>query len=147
MESYMKNSKLLGTYNLVSWENRHESGKITHPLGPDAKGIISYSPDGFVFVHIMANNRVKHAVDDLFGGEVSEIRGSATTHISYCGTYEIEGNEVIHHVSISSFPNWVLSDQRRNFELKNGQLSLSAHGLQVGSEYVDAYLVWKRVKG
>ena len=142
----MENNKLQGTYNLISWENRHESGKITYPLGPDAKGIISYSPDGFVFVHIMANNRTKHAVSDMFGGEVSEIKDSATTHISYCGTYEIEGNEVIHHVFISSFPNWVLSDQRRKFECNNDQLALSAHGLQVGSEYVDAYLTLRRVR-
>ncbi len=48
----MNNNSLNGTYNLVAWENRHESGKITYPLGPDAQGIITYSPDGYVFVHI-----------------------------------------------------------------------------------------------
>ncbi len=72
--------------------------------------VISYSPEGFVFVHMMANNRTKHSVSDLFGGENSEIKDSATTHISYCGTYEIEENEVLHYVSVSSFPNWVPSE-------------------------------------
>ena len=142
----MKNNKLVGTYDLVSWENRHESGAITYPLGPDAIGAISYSPDGFVFVHIMANNRNKHSVDDLFGGTVSEIKDSATKHISYCGTYEIKENEVIHHVSVSSFPNWVSSEQRRNWEFNNGNLLLSAQGLQVGNQKVGAYLIWKRAK-
>lgn len=140
----MKNNKLVGTYNLVSWENRHESGDITYPLGSDAKGVISYSPDGFMFVHIMANNRKKHASEDLFGGNDSEIRESATTHISYCGTYEIIGNEVVHLVTISSFPNWIPSEQRRNWEIRDGQLLLSAQGLQVGNEKVGAYLIWKR---
>jgi len=140
----MKNNKLVGTYNLVSWENRHESGDITYPLGSDAKGVISYSPDGFMFVHIMANNRKRHASGDLFGGNDAEIRESATTHISYCGTYEIMGNEVVHHVNISSFPNWVPSEQRRNWEFRDGQLLLSAQGLQVGNEKVGAYLIWKR---
>ena len=140
----MKNDKLVGTYNLVSWENRHESGDITYPLGSDAKGVISYSPDGFMFVHIMANNRRRHAAVDLFGGNDLEIKESATTHISYCGTYEIIGNEVVHHVSISSFPNWVPSEQRRNWEFRDDQLLLSAQGLQVGNEKVGAYLIWKR---
>ena len=92
----MKDNYLVGTYDLVSWENRYDSGAITYPLGPDAIGFLSYSPDGFMFVHIMANNRKKHSAGDLFGGEVSEISDSATTHKSYCGSYEIAGNEVIH---------------------------------------------------
>ena len=142
----MKNNNLVGTYDLVSWENRHESGDITYPLGPDAKGVISYSPDGFVFVHIMANNRKKHSAADLFGGSNSEIKDSATTHISYCGRYEIIGNEVIHFVSISSFPNWVPSEQRRNWEFRDGQLLLSAQDLQVGNEKVRAYLIWQPPK-
>ena len=142
----MKNDSLVGTYDLVSWENRHESGEITYPLGPDAKGVISYSPDGFVFVHIMANNRNNHTVGDLFGGEVSEIQASATTHISYFGTYEIEGSEVIHRVSVSSFPNWVSSEQRRNWEFRDDHLLLSAQGLEVGNEKVGAYLIWRRAE-
>ena len=145
-EAHMKSNSLVGTYYLVTWENRHESGAITNPLGPDAKGVISYTPDGFVFVHIMANNRSNHSSGDLFGGENSEIIDSATTHISYCGTYEIIEDEVIHYVSVSSFPNWVPSEQRRKWEFQNGQLLLSAQGLQVGNEKVSAYLIWRRAK-
>ena len=140
----MKNNSLVGTYALLSWENRYDSGKIIYPLGPDAKGVISYSADGFVFVHIMANNRTDQSTGALFRGEISEIRHSATTHISYCGTYEIIGDEVIHSVSVSSFPNWVSSEQRRNWEFRNGQLILSAKGLQAGNEKVEAYLTWQR---
>lgn len=142
----MKRNNLVGTYELVSWENRHESGAIAYPLGPDAKGVISYSPDGFVFVHIMANNRSNHSTGDPFGREISEIRDSATTHISYCGTYEIKENEVKHYVTVSSFPNWAPSEQRRNWELRNDHLLLSAQGLQVGKEEVTAYLIWRRAK-
>ena len=94
----------------------------------------------------MANNRNKHSVDDLFGGNISEIKDSATKHISYCGTYETNENEVIHHVSVSTFPNWVHSEQRRNWEFQNGNLLLSAQGLQVGNDKVGAYLIWKRAK-
>ena len=94
----------------------------------------------------MANNRNRHSVGDLFGGDISEIKESATTHISYFGTYEVKEKEVIHYVSVSSFPNWVPSEQRRNWEFKNDHLLLSAQGLQVGNEKVGAYLIWRRAK-
>lgn len=142
----MKTNNLVGTYDLVSWENRHESGATTYPLGPDAKGIISYSPDGFVFVHIMADNRTNHSTGNLFGGAITEIKNSATTHVSYCGTYEIKEDEVIHHVSVSSFPNWVTSEQRRNWAFQDNHLHLSAPGLQVGNEKVEACLIWRRAR-
>ena len=142
----MNQNRLIGTYRLISWENRHESGKISYPLGPDAKGLISYSPDGFVFVHIMANHRAKHTVSDLFGGDPDEINNSATTHISYSGTFEITGNEVIHSVSISSYPNWVPSEQRRCWKFENGKLLLSAQGIQLVNEKVDADLIWEKLE-
>ena len=110
------------------------------------RGLLATHQMDSIFVHIMANNRKKHSVRDLFGGKISEIKDSATTHISYCGSYEIVGDEVIHYVSISSFPNWVPSEQRRNWEFRDGQLLLSAQGLQVGNEKVGAYLIWQRAK-
>ena len=141
----MNNNSLIGTYKLISWEIRHESGQVNYPLGPDAQGVINYSQNGYVFVHIMAQGRKMHSAGDLFGGEISELKNSATTHISYCGKYDVQGNQVVHYVTISSFPNWVNSEQRRNWEFKDGRLLLSAHGLQVGSEKVEASLIWERV--
>lgn len=60
----------------------------------------------------MAANRLVYSSGDLFAG--------ATTHISYCGTYAINKHDVIHKVHFSSFPNWVSTEQRRNFEFKDG---------------------------
>ncbi len=141
----MNKEQLVGTYKLVSWENRTLSGDVVHPMGKDVDGVISYSSDGNVFVHIMANGRKPHSTAEVFGGDIEEIKASATSHLSYFGTYEIEGNEVIHSVQIASFPNWVDSEQRREMEYDNGRLSLSAHGVQVGDDKVSAYLIWQRV--
>ena len=93
----------------------------------------------------MAANRKAYSTGDLFGGESSEIVGGATSHISYCGTYSIKDYEVIHKIHICSFPNWVSTEQRRHFEFKNGDLLLSAKGLQIDRESVDAYLIWKPI--
>jgi hypothetical protein len=141
----MSIEKLTGTYKLLSWENRQDSGKISYPLGPDAKGMISYSKDGYVFVHIMAVNRKAYSSGDLFGGEASEIVAGATSHISYCGTYKLENHDVIHRVQICSFPNWVSTEQRRHFQFDNGNLILSAEGLKIKSERVGVYLLWEPI--
>jgi hypothetical protein len=138
-----KAEKLVGTYKLLSWENRHESGETSYPLGADAQGYINYAPDGYMFVHIMAANRKAYSSGDLFGGETGEIVDGANSHISYCGTYRIENDEVVHTVHISSFPNWVMTEQRRLFEFKNGNLLLSVQGLKIGNERVEAYLIWQ----
>jgi len=141
----MINISLIGTYQLVSWENRHASGKVSYPLGPDAQGFISYTPDGYMFVHLMARNRQPHALDDLFGGKPAELQRSATSHLSYCGRFELDGNDVIHHASVCSYPNWVDTQQRRALKFHDGKLQLSAYGVRLGSETVDAHLVWQRV--
>ena len=139
----MKADKLVGTYRLRSWENRRKSGETSYPLGPDAQGIINYAADGYMFVHIMAANRNAYSGGELFGGETGEIVAGANSHISYCGTYRIENDEVVHTVHISSFPNWVATEQRRHFEFINGNLQLHARGLEIGNQRVDAYLIWQ----
>lgn len=83
----------------------------------------------------------------MFGGDMSEIRNKATTHLSYGGTFEVQENEVVQNVRICSFPNWANSQQRRHWKFKNGQLQLAAHGVQVVNEIVAAYLVWQPLTG
>lgn len=41
----MSDNPLVGTWRLVSFEIRDEDGRVTHPLGRDAVGFITYTPD------------------------------------------------------------------------------------------------------
>ena len=139
----MDKEKLVGTWRLVSWENRDENGNISHPLGSDAKGYISYTVDGHVFVHIMAGNRKEFSTEGLFDVTPTECVQAYTTHISYCGPYEIDGQTIVHKVEVCSYPNWIGSVQRRHAVFKDGKLTLSAKGIRVDAGKVDAYLVWE----
>ena len=139
----MKAQTLTGTYRLLSWENRHASGETSYPLGADAKGLITYTEDGYMFVQIMSTSRKAYSDGDMFGGETHEVIDGAKSHISYCGTYRVENSDVIHTVHISSFPNWIATQQRRHFAFENGNLILSAQGLKIGSETVGVYLIWQ----
>ena len=62
----MRQSRLLGTWRLVSWENRGAAGEVTYPLGPDPVGYLTYTADGHVFVALMRERSVTRAGRALF---------------------------------------------------------------------------------
>ncbi len=44
----MTSNPLIGTWRLISWENRSVDGQISYPLGKDAVGYIMYHQDGYM---------------------------------------------------------------------------------------------------
>ena len=141
----MTPNPLIGTWRLMSWENRSVDGQISYPLGRDAVGYIMYNPDGYMFVAIMRPDRVKFAAGDLLGGSTEEKAQAAETYVSYCGQYEFRGDTVIHHVELSLFPNWVGVGQERLVELMGNRLMLSTRPVLLGGIQQTAHLLWERV--
>jgi hypothetical protein len=144
----MTSNPLIGTWRLISWENRSVDGqKISYPLGKDAVGYIMYmyNEDGYMFVAIMRPNRVRFSAGDLLGGNTEEKVQVANTYVSYCGRYEFRGDTVIHHVDLSLFPNWVGVEQERLVELAGNRLTLSTRPILLGGMQRTAHLIWKRV--
>ncbi|NVO55551.1 lipocalin-like domain-containing protein [Rhodobacteraceae bacterium B1Z28] len=135
---------LIGTWSLIDWYNQTDTGQRLHPLGTNATGYISYSQDGFVFVHLMASDRVLFAENDPFGGTVAEEAAAFKTQITYAGRYEYHGDHVIHHVTQASFPNWIGTDQVRQVEFIGRNLRLSAENAAFQGQKVTAFVEWKR---
>ncbi len=142
----MTSNPLIGTWRLISWENRSVDGqKISYPLGKDAVGYIMYNEDGYMFVAIMRPNREKFTVGDLLGGSTEEKVQAANTYVSYCGRYEFRGDTVTHHVDLSLFPNWVGVEQERLVEFRGNRLTLSTRPILLGGIQRTAHLIWERV--
>ncbi len=141
----MDRNKLVGTWELVSWEIR--STDVIYPFGKDAAGYIMYNEDGYMSAAVMTADRPQFTSDDILGGSLEEKAVAAETHISYCGTYEVREDKVIHHVKVSSFPNWTGMDQERTFEIKGNRLLLSAPRLLNKDEHQTILFVWKRFLG
>ncbi|MEP3279952.1 MAG: lipocalin-like domain-containing protein [Stappiaceae bacterium] len=135
---------LVGTWQMLDWFNVDETGQKHYPLGEDATGYISYSVDGFVFVHLMAKDRALYALNDPFGGTAEEDSAAIKSQITYAGPYTYKGGEVVHHVTHSSCPNWVGSKQVRQIRFEGDQLELSAGGALFQGKAVTAYVIWKR---
>ena len=142
----MTPNPLIGTWRLVSWENRSlVDGQISYPLGKDAAGYIMYNQDGYMFVAIMGPNRLKFAANDLLSGTPEEEAQAEETYVSYCGQYDFDGDKVVHHVELSLFPNWVGVDQERLVELTGNRLTLSTPPILLRGIQQTAHLIWERV--
>ena len=142
----MESNPLIGTWRLVSWENRSVvGGEVSYPLGEDAVGYIMYGQDGYMFVAIMRPDRAKFTAEDLFGGGVEERAQAAATYVSYCGRYEFRGDTVVHRVELSLFPNWIGVEQERLVEVAGDRLILSTRPILLGGVQRIARLIWERV--
>ena len=139
-----QDTPLLGTWSLLEWHNEDEDGALSYTLGKDATGYISYSADGFVFVHIMAAARRDYAINDPFGGTLAEDSAAMKSQITYAGRYDFLGDKVVHHVTQASCPNWVGTKQHRNVQFMGDQLQLSAAGAMIDGKTVTARLLWER---
>ena len=142
----MTPNPLIGTWSLLSWENRIIEGQsISYPLGRDALGYIMYNQNGYMAVAIARPGRAKFAAGDLLGDSAEDKAQAAETYVSYCGRYEFRGDTVVHHVEHSLFPNWVGVEQERLIDLEGNRLTLSTRPMLLGGIRRTAHLIWERV--
>lgn len=107
---------LIGIWKLFSYEVEvQETGEFFYPLGKNPTGFICITENNHVMVTLTGEGR-KAASND---GDSTELLNSL---VSYAGTYRIEGNEWITSVQVAWKPDWVNTEQRRQFEIKDNRL-------------------------
>jgi len=141
------NEQLVGTWTLVSWDQRNADGSTVQQFGADPKGIAFFDTSGHYVITVMRADRAKYTIDDfrqIAQITAEESKATAQGTITYFGTYSVdEADQAIAiRVEASSFPNWNGTDQKRLFELTEDQLKLTVRPPRGGS--VD--VVWKRAK-
>ncbi len=115
---------LNGTWNLFAWRRIASDGTVTYPLGADARGLLIYAVNGRMAVQITANNRAPVTGDDPLGGDAQARAAAYSTYLAYFGTYAVQGQDVVHHLDGSLYPNWSGADQVRPFTTEFDQLVL-----------------------
>ena len=144
----MEAKDLIGTWRLRSWTNTAGDAPAVDPLGPTPIGYILYNADGYMAVEIMAAGRAPYREPDPFGGTPQERSAAIGAYLSYSGRFEVlpEEGAVIHHIEVSSYPNWVGTAQLRLVGLDGDQLTLSTRPMALGGVEQRAELAWERVK-
>ena len=140
----MSTNPFVGTWQLISNETKDASGEVSHPFGKDATGYLIYNQDGYMALTIMGANRGSFASADIRAGSLEDKQAAFDSYLTYCGTYEVKGDKVVHHVEQSLFPNWSGADQERFFQFSGDQLVLRTPPMAVGGEERTLYITWQR---
>lgn len=153
----MSDKRFLGTWKLVSVVQRSPDGKVSKPFADQPLGYISYMPDGYMHAILMKSGR--HPV-----GVVPEELSAAlrtkrlfvswkyiragiryvkamTSFLSYCGTYDVRGNTILHSVKAAMVPDWIGTDLKREFVFSKNTLTLTAR--DDAGNVMD--LIWERM--
>jgi len=137
--------------------SKTSSGHVSRPFGDHPLGYISYMPNGFMHAILMKSDRNSIGIspEELSNAAQSKklmtswtymtagIRylKAMTSFLSYCGTYDIRGNIVVHHVKAAMVPDWIGNDLTREFVFNGSTLTLTAR--DTAGNVMD--LVWERV--
>lgn len=118
---------------------------MSHPFGETATGLLIYTIDGWMSGQVMRSGRTNLVQGYRQSGSVGEVLDAFEGYIAYCGRYRVdeEAGEVIHIVEASLFPNWVGSEQRRQYEIAANRLVLRAR--TAGQNKKTMELQWRRV--
>jgi Lipocalin-like domain len=135
---------LTGVWKLVSWRRITGDGTVSHPLGDDASGILVYTRDGRMAVQLAAAGRPPLATDDPLGGSERERAAAYATCLAYFGRYEVRGDEVVHWIDESLYPNWSGAEQTRPFTHEHGTLVLRTPPMETAAGTVVNELAWER---
>ncbi len=140
--------RLLGTWRILAYRAERADGSGDEPMGPNLKGCIMYTHDGYMSVHLMRPSRTPYASGDVNRSTPEERAAAAASYFAYAGTYEVDdvAQTVIHHVLYSLAPNWVGVDQKRLVILEGNRLELrSPAPMLLGGEQRIARVIWEKV--
>ena len=142
----MNASQFLGSWKLVSWQIPGPDGQPHYPLGANAKGLLVYAPDGYMFAALMAVGRPNFAGSDPLGGTAYETLHAMRGYHTYCGRYRLEDDKVIHTVEMSLYPNMLGSKQVRYYRFEGDRLILSTPPLTRAGVTGVAELIWRKIE-
>jgi Lipocalin-like domain len=137
-------SDVAGSWRLTGWRRIDASGNITYPLGRDAVGLLIYGPDGSMAVQLAARNRRPIKTSDPLSGDSDELARAYSTCLAYFGTYEVEGDWIVHRITESLFPNWSNTEQRRPYNCDGKTLVLLTPPGESANGAVFNELTWER---
>jgi hypothetical protein len=145
----LRAADLVGTWRLRAWESVDDDGSVEHPMGEAPEGVLVYTADGTMITTIGRAGRTPIDGGDVLAGPVDQRLEAMVSFIAYSGSFGVDGGDVVHDVTMSLFPNWVGTTQRRHVALSPDAsiLTLSADPFLVGGRRGAQRLTWERVRG
>ena len=149
LHAMMEADKFIGAWRLVSTEYHAEDGTPAEsPYGPESQGLLIYDAQGSMSVQLAQKGRTPFAIADRMAGTPDEIKAAFETYQAYYGRYKIDEREhvVTHTVIQSLLPNWIGTEQRRQYRFKDGNLILRTPPILIGGRRLTGELVWEKIR-
>jgi len=123
--------EIFGSWSLERFDIVSPEG-VEKPWGENVSGLLIYSKDGHMSVSI---NRA------LNNSEPNEAKAIFDSILFYSGTFQIDGNVILHQVTQASNPSRIGKEMIRYAELADGLLVLTTPKESFGT----AKLIWRKI--
>jgi hypothetical protein len=133
--------ELAGVWELESYAMRDEDGHEVAPFGKQPVGLLVITADGWMSAHMAAGatDRPDFGSAQTLGGAEQQA-AAFRTYAGYAGRWRVEGKRLITTVAVTVHPNWLGTEQVREFELTGGRLRLRAAVVRMTAD-----MMWRRV--
>ena len=144
---------MIGSWELVRFESQDTTtGSVRQPLGPQPRGLILYTADGFMSAQL---------APDAAGTEIAEPGGSVAAgplargttpltepggYIAYTGPFHVdEQAAIVHHrARMATMPDLLAAPQLREVRVDGDLLTLSATSTDAAGTTTRSTLTWRR---
>lgn len=128
---------LVGSWRLVSYEDRDAGGAVVYPYGRSPAGLLIYDPTGHMAIQIMKQPPPDVAADDWDKFTVGEKVALYDGYVAYFGRYEVDTTRgvVVHLPEADLSRLYIGGREMRHFDVAGDRLVLSERWTQSGREW------------
>ncbi len=128
---------LIGSWKLVSYEDRDSSGVSVYPYGKAPAGLLIYDATGHMAIQIMATPPPDVASDDWDRFTVNEKVALWDGYIAYFGRYEVDSERkvVIHLAEADLSRLYIGRHEERHYQLAGDRLVFTETWEQSGKKW------------
>ncbi|ERJ58089.1 lipocalin-like domain-containing protein [Sphingobacterium paucimobilis] len=141
-------NEIIGTWELLSYIEVPINGiDSSFPFGKTPKGLLLYSPDGYMSVQISASDDLKYRSDDRMHPSEEESQQRMRGYLAFSGRYTVDNRRahVVYDIESSFFPNWEGIRQVRKLDFDGDILfQKSLDPIRSDGRMVHAHMTWKR---
>lgn len=140
-----ESTDFIGAWSLIDWRIEYADGRITRPFGEGPCGFILYAAEGVMTASIARAARPPFGLANARNATPAQKAEAFDSYFHYAGPWRIDGEDVVHSVSLSLNPDMVGTDQRRLARFHaNGDLTLSAFEVIKDGSERHHILQWRR---
>lgn len=135
----------IGAWQLVDWRIEYSDGAVTRPFGDNPHGYIVYAVEGIMTASIAKRARSSFGIANARNASADSKAEAFDSYFHYAGPWHIDGDDVVHTVTMSLNPDMPGTEQRRLavFDQKAG-LTLSAREAMANGGERHHILQWQR---